>query len=208
MFVDCCQIHKKHLTHLTSPHLTSPHLTSPHLTSPHLTPPHLTSPHLTSPVHQGTCSNHSKLPSVSFECIAVPQGCHCVSAGKSFEDDDVELICSKSGLGPLQTLTDALAATQSAQEQQSLLQVGCILPFFVHAVTPTQPMCMLVFQRRYICCMPYSAQCPYILAGNCNFLVLALASVCVVRGPYTLQRPSKLLQACMQEVTATLGCSD
>lgn len=47
-----------------------------------------------------------------------------VSAGKSFEDDDVELICSKSGLEPLQALTDALAATDSAQEQQSLLQVG------------------------------------------------------------------------------------
>lgn len=46
-----------------------------------------------------------------------------VSAGKSFEDDDVELICSKSGLGPLQALTDALAATDNAQEQQSLLQV-------------------------------------------------------------------------------------
>lgn len=46
-----------------------------------------------------------------------------VSAGKSFEDDDVELICSKSGLEPLQALTDALAATDSAQEQQSLLQV-------------------------------------------------------------------------------------
>lgn len=45
------------------------------------------------------------------------------AVGKSFEDDDVELICSKSGLGPLQALTDALAATDSPQEHQSLLQV-------------------------------------------------------------------------------------
>lgn len=50
-----------------------------------------------------------------------------VSAGKSFEDDDVELICSKSGLGPLQALTDALAATESVQAQQSLLQVCYII---------------------------------------------------------------------------------
>ncbi|KAL3137123.1 hypothetical protein ABBQ32_006697 [Trebouxia sp. C0010 RCD-2024] len=45
-------------------------------------------------------------------------------SSKSFEDDDVELICSKSGLGPLQALTDALAATDSPQEHQSLLQAS------------------------------------------------------------------------------------
>ncbi len=44
-------------------------------------------------------------------------------AGKSFEDDDVELICTKSGLGSLQALTEALAATDSSDQQQSLLQV-------------------------------------------------------------------------------------
>lgn len=64
------------------------------------------------------------------------------SAGKSFEDDDVELICSKSGLGPLQALTDALAATQSAQEQQSLLQVGRVCYVLtVHAVLSQQALC-------------------------------------------------------------------
>lgn len=45
------------------------------------------------------------------------------AAGKSFEDDDVELICSKSGLEHLQALTDALSSTASAEDQQSLLQV-------------------------------------------------------------------------------------
>jgi hypothetical protein len=46
-----------------------------------------------------------------------------MTAGKSFEDDDVELICTKSGLGSLQALTEALAATESSDQQQSLLQV-------------------------------------------------------------------------------------
>ncbi len=46
-----------------------------------------------------------------------------MTAGKSFEDDDVELICTKSGLGSLQALTEALAATDSSDQQQSLLQV-------------------------------------------------------------------------------------
>lgn len=63
-----------------------------------------------------------------------------VSAGKSFEDDDVELICSKSGLEPLQALTDALAATHSAQEQQSLLQVG---PGFTYCCTATGNPCAM-----------------------------------------------------------------
>ena len=48
-----------------------------------------------------------------------------MTAGKSFEDDDVELICTKSGLGSLQALTEALAATDSSDQQQSLLQVCC-----------------------------------------------------------------------------------
>ena len=45
-----------------------------------------------------------------------------MTVGKSFEDDDVELICTKSGLGSLQALTDALAATDSSDQHQSLLQ--------------------------------------------------------------------------------------
>ena len=49
-----------------------------------------------------------------------------MTAGKSFEDDDVELICTKSGLGSLQALTDALAATDSSDQQQSLLQVWVV----------------------------------------------------------------------------------
>ena len=56
-----------------------------------------------------------------------------VGAGKSFEDDDVELICSKSGLEPLQALTQALSATDSTEEQQSLLQVPACL-FLLHLV--------------------------------------------------------------------------
>ena len=46
------------------------------------------------------------------------------SAGKSFDDDDVELICSKSGLEHLQALTDALSSTSAEEDQQALLQVG------------------------------------------------------------------------------------
>ncbi|DBA66447.1 hypothetical protein WJX79_001146 [Trebouxia sp. C0005] len=45
-------------------------------------------------------------------------------SSKSFEDDDVELICTKSGLGSLQALTEALAATDSSDQQQSLLQAS------------------------------------------------------------------------------------
>lgn len=51
--------------------------------------------------------------------------CLCAAAGKSFEDDDVELICSKSGLESLQSLTEALAATESGDQQATLLQVCC-----------------------------------------------------------------------------------
>ena len=44
-------------------------------------------------------------------------------SSKSFEDDDVELICSKSGLDQISALTDALSATSCSDNQQALLQV-------------------------------------------------------------------------------------
>ncbi len=53
-----------------------------------------------------------------------------MAAGKSFEDDDVELIYSKSGLETLQSLTEALAATDSSGQQQSLLQAGLYTLYF------------------------------------------------------------------------------
>ncbi len=62
-----------------------------------------------------------------------------MTAGKSFEDDDVELICTKSGLGSLQALTDALAATDSSDQQQSLLQV-----WVCHSVHPCCRVALLL----------------------------------------------------------------
>ena len=95
-----------------------------------------------------------------------------MSAGKSFEDDDVELICSKSGLGPLQALTDALAATQSAQEQQSLLQVGLHPAQSLHAVTPQLAAFVLLWQQRHTaCCMLQPAWCIHIQAEDHDFAV-------------------------------------
>ena len=76
------------------------------------------------------CTGYAQSWHVSCLCAGVSAWlasrdvtCHIHGAGKSFEDDDVELICTKSGLDNLQALTDALAATDSSDKQQSLLQV-------------------------------------------------------------------------------------
>ena len=87
------------------------------------------------------------------------------SAGKSFEDDDVELICTKSGLGSLQALTEALASTDSSDQQQSLLQACCC-----HSA---HPWCYIALLLRAYC----HASCCQCL--GCVFVDVILLCCCV-----------------------------